>query len=186
VERKGEEMTRYVGLDPSTKTGFVALDEDGNVLKAKELTGVDSQDPKRMVTMIDDIIAHIQPDDFICIEGFGFATDRGIQLGGIGWGIRMALFRRGINYTEVSPGSVKKFCTGKGNTKKENMVIPIYKHWGFEHSSDNVRDAFVLAQIAKVLDFHDITLTKYQNEVIDTILSPPAKKPKKKKSGEKK
>ncbi len=177
---------RFVGLDPSTKTGFVALDENGQVLRAKELTGVGSKDPVRMITLIDDIVAHLQKDDFIVIEGFGFATQQGIQLGGIGWGIRMALARRGIKYIEASPSQVKKFCTGKGNAAKDAMIIPLYKHWGFEHSSDNVRDAYVLAEIAmglKTIDTKALTneYTKYQLEVISAIINPPPKKPKKKK-----
>ena len=44
---------------------------------------------------------------------------------------------------------LKKFATGKGNTKKEDTVLPIFKRWDFEHPSDNVRDAYVLAQIAR-------------------------------------
>ncbi len=32
-------MTRFVGIDPATKTGFVALDIDGNVLMETELKG---------------------------------------------------------------------------------------------------------------------------------------------------
>lgn len=171
---------RFVGIDPSTKTGFVALDEAGNVERAKELTGVGSQDPKRMYTLIYEIARHLQPDDVICIEGFGFASQQAIQLGGIGWGIRMALFRRGMSYTEVSPAAVKKFATGKGNTKKDEMVLPIYRKWGFEHSSDNVRDAFVLAKIAEELhlskDFGEpTTTTKYEAEVIQSILRPQPK-----------
>lgn len=78
--------TRFVGIDPSTKTGFVALDEDGQVLRAKELTGIGKQDPKRMVTLIDEIMRHVQEGDIVCIEGFGFASQQAIQMGGIGWG----------------------------------------------------------------------------------------------------
>lgn len=171
---------RFVGIDPSTKTGFVALDVAGNVERAKELTGIGGQDPKRMSTLIDEIMAHLQPDDVICIEGFGFASQQAIQLGGIGWGIRMAIYRRGIPYTEVSPAAVKKFATGKGNAKKDEMVLPIYRKWGFEHGSDNVRDAFVLAQIARVLSPDvELQVTKEQLEVLQAIKNPPEKKRKK-------
>lgn len=175
---------RFIGLDPSTKTGFVALDESGQVLRAKELTGLGSKDPKRMITLIDDVISHIHKEDFIVIEGFGFASQQAIQLGGIGWGIRMALTRRGFKYIEASPSQVKKFCTGKGNSAKDAMIIPMYKHWGFEHPSDNVRDAYVMAQIAKSLYLDQIgdleILHKYQDEVIQAILNPPVKAKKKK------
>lgn len=170
-------MMRFVGIDPSTKTGFVALDEGGNVLRQKELTGIGKEDPKRMASLIDEIMGHLQPDDVICIEGFGFASQQAIQLGGIGWGIRMALYRRGYAYTEVSPAAVKKFATGKGNTKKDAMAVPIYRKWGFEHPSDNVRDAYVIAQITLALKGDmEIQITKAQLEVLDAIRNPPEKK----------
>lgn len=173
---------RYVGIDPSTKTGFVALDEGGNVLRAKELIGVGNEDPKRMASLIGEVMSFVKPDDIICIEGFGFSSQQAIQLGGIGWGIRIALFRRGISYTEVSPAAVKKFATGKGNAKKDEMVLPIYRKWGFEHSSDNVRDAFVLAHIARALSPNvEMRVTKEQLEVLQAIKNPPEKKPKRKK-----
>lgn len=175
---------RFVGIDPSTKTGFVALDEHGQVLVAKELTGAGKQDPKRMATLIDEIMRHVQSDDFIVIEGFGFASQQAIQLGGIGWGIRMSLLRRGIEYQEASPSQVKKFATGKGNTKKDEMVLPIYKIFGFEHPSDNVRDAYVLAEIARCLKLgvSSFTRYKYQVEVVDSILNPQTKTKKKRKA----
>jgi crossover junction endodeoxyribonuclease RuvC len=173
-------LRRFVGIDPSTKTGLVVLDEHGQVIRAKELTGVGNRDPKRMVTLIDEVISFITADDVICIEGFGFASQQAIQLGGIGWGIRMALFRRGFAYTDVSPAQVKKFATGKGNTKKDEMVLPIYKRWGFEHSSDNVRDAFVIAQIAYALSNETLNLSKPQLEVINAIKNPSEKKKRKK------
>ncbi|MNT79748.1 hypothetical protein D3C72_2191240 [compost metagenome] len=57
------------------------------------------------------------------------------------------------------------------------MVLPIYKHWRFEHESDNVRDAFVLAQIARSVRMGTF-ITKYQQEVIKAILTPNATKKK--------
>src|SRR5207253_2167966 len=112
--RRGEKSMRFVGIDPSTKTGFVALDYGGIVLKEKELKGVSSQDPKRMVTLIDEIIAHVQPGDFICIEGFPFDTQRAMFAGGLHWGIRNELFKRGISYYEAAPNAVKKFVNVTG------------------------------------------------------------------------
>ncbi|MFP3488828.1 hypothetical protein R0K20_14585, partial [Staphylococcus sp. SIMBA_130] len=82
-------MTRFIGIDPSTKTGFVALAIGGTVLRAKELTGVGSKDPKRMITLIDNIMEHIQKDDFIVIEGFAYgAQGQGVSFQyGLGHGI---------------------------------------------------------------------------------------------------
>lgn len=174
---------RFIGVDPSTKTGFVALDERGQTLTAKELTGVGSTDPKRMVTLIQDIVSHIQPDDFICLEGFAYgAQGQGVSFQyGLGHGIRNALFSRKQNFVIVTPAQLKKYATGKGNAKKDAMAVPIYKHWGFDHNSDNVRDAYVLAQIAFNLSnlkngYLINSSNSYQKEVLEAIINPPAKK----------
>ncbi|MFD2705474.1 hypothetical protein [Salibacterium lacus] len=172
---------RFVGIDPSTKTGFVALDTNGHTIRAKELTGTGDKDPRRMVTLIDEVISHTDLTDLICVEGFGFNTQQGIMLGGIGWGLRMALFRRKMKYLEASPGSLKKFASGKGNTKKDELAVHIFKQFGFEHSSDNVRDAYVLAQIARAIHYRNrdaFTHTKAQREVIETVLNPSKSKKK--------
>lgn len=163
---------RFVGLDPSTKTGFAALDESGQLLKAKELTGLGAKDPKRMTTLIDEIMAHLQPNDFICIEGYAYgAKGRGLAFQyGLGAGIRMAMYRRNYKFIEITPAHVKKFATGKGNAKKDAMAVPIFKHWGFDHPSDNVRDAYVLAQIARGLKTGKCS-TQYQVEIREAILT---------------
>lgn len=160
---------RFVGIDPSTKTGFVALDESGNVQVAKEITGIGKHDPKRMITLIDSLVRHVRANDFIVIENFGFATQQGVMLGGFGWGIRMALMRYGLQYIEVAPGQLKKFATGNGRTKKEEMIEPIEKEWGFTHKSDNVLDAYVLAQIGRSI-YKKQVKHNYQKEVIDRVL----------------
>lgn len=160
---------RFVGIDPSTKTGFVALDEAGNIMVAKELTGVGKEDPKRMATLINEVVSNLKQDDQICIEGFGFASQQAIQLGGIGWGIKIAMYVRGMQYIEAAPSQLKKFASGKGNTKKDELAVHIFKQWEFEHRSDNVRDAFILAQIARAIQMGNAK-TAYQREVIEAIL----------------
>lgn len=178
---------RYVGIDPSTKTGFVALDQAGNVLVEKELTGIGKEDPKRMASMIREVIAYLRRDDVVCIEGFGFASQQAVQLGGIGWGIRIAMYCRGMEYIEAAPSQLKKFASGKGTTKKDELGIHIYKRWGYEHRSDNVRDAYVLARIAMEIDEAQKTgyikkVPIHQGEVVQAILHPPEKKKKKKRA----
>lgn len=191
---------RFVGIDPASKTGFVALDENGAVLREKELTGLGKEDPKRMSTLIDEIMEHMRPGDIICIEGFPFDTQKAMFAGGLHWGIRNALYKRGLKYFEAAPNAVKKFVkvTGwvgevgsktrlTGTQKKRAVMKAAYEHFGYEHKSDNVVDAYIMAQIAMEL-WHEQNgqrfqaLPNYQSEVIQTILYPPIveKKPKKK------
>ncbi|MDF2789244.1 MAG: hypothetical protein K0S80_2342 [Neobacillus sp.] len=188
---------RFLGIDPSTKTGFVALDETGQVLKAKELTGIGEQDPYRMATMIDEIMGHLQKDDFIVVEGFGYASQQAVQNGGIGWGIRMSLLRRGFKYYEVAPNAVKKFInvsgwTGEkgskermqGKEKKKAVMVAVDEHYGFTHKSDNVVDAYIMARIAWEIwrvQNNCLIIKDYQAEVVQQILNPTLKVNKKRK-----
>lgn len=181
-------MPRFIGIDPSTKTGFVALDGSGEVVRAKELTGLGKADPKRMVTLINEIIAHVQMDDFIVIEGFPFSTQKAMFAGGLHHGIRNELFKRSFTYHDVAPNAVKKFVnvTGwvgekgqkvrlKDKEKKKVVMAAVLQQFGFEHSSDNVVDAYIMARIARemYLEKQQVLriLPKYQSEVIEQMLS---------------
>lgn len=167
---------RFVGIDPSTKTGVCVIDESGNVIDAVEITAT-GKDPHRMMEIIGSTMDMLEPNDLVCIEGFGFASQSGFLLGGLGWGIRMDMASRDIRYNEVAPAALKKFAGGKGNAKKDELAVHIFKQWGFEHGSDNVRDAYVLAQIARAIRM-DNAKTAYQRDVIEAILKPAAPKKK--------
>lgn len=173
-------MTRYVGVDPSTKTGIVILDSDGGYIDGMEIAGKGT-DPGRMIDIIEEVRSQLEPGDRIAIEGFSYGSKgRGVDFQfGLGWGLRIDLYNDGKDYIEVSPAAVKKFASGKGNTKKDELAVHIFKRWGFEHHSDNVRDAFVLAQIVRAVSLQrqgrTIALTAYQEAVVTSIINPPRK-----------
>jgi crossover junction endodeoxyribonuclease RuvC len=168
---KGARIMRYVGIDPSTKTGLAIIDKQGNIINVEEISSKQKADPHRFVDIAMTIVDNLEPNDVVTIEGFSYGSKgKGVSTQyGLGWIIRYFLFERGYKYTEVPPTSVKKFATGKGNTKKDEMVLPIYKKWGFEHSSDNVRDAFVLAQMAKGI-YDTSTLLEYEKEALKKVI----------------
>lgn len=158
----------YVGIDPSTKTGFIRLDEDGEVWEQREVVR-EGKDPDRMISLIDAVDELLLPSDIVCIEDFAYAqANQMALLGGIGWGLRMMMRRRGIRYFEVATGQLKNFTGEKGNSGKEALILPIYQHWSFKDNSDNVRDAFVLAQICRALHV-PVKLRKYQEAVIQKV-----------------
>ncbi|WP_456273606.1 hypothetical protein [Bacillus sp. AK031] len=178
---------RFVGIDPASKTGFVALDDSGIVVREKELSGIGDKDPKRMVTLIHEITAHLQPGDFICIEGFPFSTQKAMFAGGLHHGIRNELYKRRLPYYEIAPNAVKKYVgvtgwTGeKGNKKrltgpekKKAVMKAVLNDYGYQHKSDNVVDAFILSQIAfdifVIEETGESRLSVNKAQVVDTIL----------------
>lgn len=166
-------MTLAYGIDPSTKTGLVGLDEKGKVLQAQEIhlqNGIYST-PSEIWGYSQKIIDMVPKRSLVAIEGFSFGS-KGKSVStqyGIGYALRFALNNAGLTVLEVAPTQVKKFATGKGTAAKDAMVLPIYRHWGFEHDSDNVRDAFVLAQIA-LSKLTGTTKAKYQEDVLNAIV----------------
>ena len=57
---------RYVGIDPSTKTGIVVI-EDGEVIAGKEITSNFKIDPQRFMNLTHRVLFYLKPDDVICI-----------------------------------------------------------------------------------------------------------------------
>jgi len=48
---------------------------------------------------------------------------------------------------KVPPMTLKKFAAGKGNAKKQEMLLQIYKRWGIEFNDDNAADSYALARL---------------------------------------
>lgn len=168
-------MTVFVGIDPSTKTGLVMLNEQGQAYYQQEIilkNGIRST-AKELKDYGKYIVSVLPEKSIVCVEGFSFSSKgQGVSTQyGVGFAIRFALASRELMYIEPTPSQVKKFASGKGDTKKENLVLPIFKLWGFEHDSDNVRDAYIMAQMAKSLQ-KGAELHKYQREVMDLLMKP--------------
>jgi len=147
-------LTNYIGIDPSTKTGFVVLDQDGEVLDATEITTKEKDDLQRFIDLSTKVRENIELHDKVVIEGFSY-NSRGRSVStqyGLGWIMRYELYDAMIDYIEVPPTTVKKFATGKGNAAKDVVMREVYKRWGFENDSNNICDAYVMAQIARALD----------------------------------
>lgn len=164
--------TRFCGIDPSSKTGFVILDEEGGLVYENEFTSK-KPDPQRMI----DIWVQLQKNlkvstDIVVIEGFSYQS-KGRAVGfqyGLGWFIRANLAIKGIRYVDVPPKQLKKFACNNGNAKKEALIAPIEEKWGFVGRTDNITDAYVLAKIGYSLK-NQTKLLDYEKQIINDIVS---------------
>lgn len=168
----GGKEYRYVGIDPSLSgTGLVILDEQANVVKELEFKAGTEDDPERFMKLVKKVRKHLNPaTDRILIEGFSLGSKgAGVsKMFGLGWTFRILFTEEVFKWQEVPPTSLKKFASNKGNAKKEDLVLPLYKKWNYEHPSDNVRDAYVLSRIAWSM-YNPDGLAGYEKEVLKKI-----------------
>lgn len=168
---KGQEI-RYVGIDPSLAgSGLVILDNGANVLEEVSLKAGTEDDPLRFMKLTQRIRKHLNPaTDRVLIEGFSFGSrGKGVSsMYGIGWCIRIMLTQEVFKWEEVPPASLKKFASNKGNAKKEDLVLPVFKKWGFESSSNDITDGYIMARMAWSMHNPD-GLLEYEKEVLKKI-----------------
>jgi crossover junction endodeoxyribonuclease RuvC len=187
---KGGRNVRFLGIDPATRTGLVALDENRNVLLEKELKGKGkgAMDARQLVSLENLLYQYLQPEDEILIEDAAGGTQKGITTGMIHGGIRTIVIRKKLAFNLVNPLSVKKYVgvtgwTGEiGNKRRLNnkeqkaaMKAACMEHFGYTHKSDNVIDAYIIARISLNLYLHRelkpmIDTAPYQIEVVQDIL----------------
>lgn len=141
----------FLGLDPSTRTGWCLLHGDGTYT-AGETYFRDRQGMDRALAFSDWLAQFLQANevDTITIEGYGFANAHTlVPLVEIGTMFRMVARLSEVPYVEIPPTVLKKFCTGTGNAKKEVIIREVFRKWGFEAKTNNEADAFVLAHIGR-------------------------------------
>ena len=158
------------GIDLSlTSTGVCVL-RNGELEVIKRLNTKDLRGVERLM-WIEHKLFEVLPNhlDLICLEGYSFGSQgRAVfNIGELGGVIRRGLHIYEMPWLEIAPHSLKKFVTGKGNTKKEDMKLHIYKRWGVEFGSSDECDAYGLARMAEVIATGDtVGLTQAQLEAV--------------------
>lgn len=144
----------FVGVDHSmTGTAVVVIDQDGCILEQKLITTSNNDiDEVRMTHIIDELsfIPKIVRLKRVYIEGPSYmSTGQAVlQMGALHYLIRIFLYRKKVKYKIIAPGTLKKFVTGSGAAKKEQMLLQTYKKWGIEFKDNNTADAYGLARLA--------------------------------------
>ena len=165
----------YVGLDPSL-TGFgvaaVGAGVDQTWLIRPKKTGVDRL--IEIMFLLGDIFVDLQSGGTditdVAIEDTVRASYAATVLGELAGAVKLTchstLYGQARYPLKVPPSTLKKYATGRGNAKKIEVVLSVYKHFGKEFKDDNEADAYVLAKIAS-----GHCSTKYQQEIQDKLRS---------------
>jgi crossover junction endodeoxyribonuclease RuvC len=146
----------YIGIDPSmTSTGLIILDDDYNIVVQKNITSDSKLPNEERIKNIGDELIHeidkITDDKFVCIEGISYGSiGRGVaQQAALNFYIRILLLKHDILYVICEPSTLKKFVTGKGQCKKDLMLMKTFKKWKVEFENSDVCDAYGLARFGK-------------------------------------
>jgi Holliday junction resolvasome RuvABC endonuclease subunit len=92
----------------------------------------------------------------VAMEAAILASPTSLMLGELAGTVKLALwdlFEDSPNELcrtplQIPPMTLKKYAAGKGNAKKQEMLLQIYKRWGIEFNDDNAADSYALARLA--------------------------------------
>jgi Holliday junction resolvasome RuvABC endonuclease subunit len=145
-------VAKTAGIDAATCTGIALAgdgEDRGKTIEVPKLRGF-----LRLQLIAAEVTKTLmvwQPD-FVAIERYAFVRNPSsfITLVEVGTVIRVALRQMNISWVEVPPTVLKKWTTGKGNAKKEDMARSVKERWGFSSHSHDIVDAIALAQMAQM------------------------------------
>ena len=150
---------KFIGIDPSYNGfGIIILNNEGNIIKEELLISKSNDEVEDRILSLEEkfkFICDIENLHVVYIEGPSFSSQGAfvLQMGALHYFLRIFFRKNNINYKVITPGSLKKFVTGKGQCKKELILLKTYKKWGIEFSDNNLADAYGLARMA-VEDFN--------------------------------
>jgi Holliday junction resolvasome RuvABC endonuclease subunit len=150
-------MKYYVGLDLSlVATGLIVLDSEANIV-VKRLIKVKSRGAQRLseirCAILEglSVVALSNESYIVNIEGYSYGSkNRGLpfQIGELGGVVKACLYDNKMEFIVTAPMIMKKFVTGRGNAKKEEVIEAISEIWGEEFKDNNLADAYGLARMA--------------------------------------
>lgn len=138
---------KIIGADLSlTSTGIALPDGATTTIKVGSLRGYE-----RIAAIRDTFMSIVSTHDpfGVCVEDYAVhavgnesarAELRGVLL--------LALYDWNIPFWTVNPMTLKKYTTGKGNAKKEDMKLAAFKLYGREFKNNDECDAYMLRVMA--------------------------------------
>lgn len=170
---------RVIGIDLSlTGTGFTVLEQDGKLIADGVLksgptkTKVEELERLREIIRLLFLTIDETNAELAVIEGLAFMahqTTAIMQLAGLNYLLRNALYERSIPFVIVAPSTLKKFVTGKGNSPKDIMMLETYKRWGVSILDNNQCDAYGLARIGCLLAAPPTKINKTDKEIFKLL-----------------
>jgi Holliday junction resolvasome RuvABC endonuclease subunit len=134
-----------------------------------------------IISLLPGTVATWRDTVFVTIEGLAYAAkgNVGLQLAGVGYFVRHALWRAGIQYKEITPNQGKKWLTGKHLCEKNLILLKTFQKYGIECSDDNVADAINFNMIGRALQGWSVPENQGERDVLAQLTAGPKVKIKK-------
>jgi crossover junction endodeoxyribonuclease RuvC len=90
--------------------------------------------------------------ELVTMEDFSYGSvGHQHEIGGMGFMVRHRLWKMGIPYVPVAPSRLKKFITGHGNAKKNEIMREVWRRWDHNAATDDCADAIGLCYLGLAL-----------------------------------
>jgi len=139
---------RILGLDPSLRSTGLCLLIDKEVQLTHTLHTYDLRGMTRLNYIADFLQDYlICKPDFVVMEGYamGIKGGRVFDIGEMGYAYKRVLYKAGLETYIVPPTSMKKFVTGKGTAKKDQIQSSLLTTWDLDIQYEDEADAAGLA-----------------------------------------
>jgi Holliday junction resolvasome RuvABC endonuclease subunit len=175
--KSNQEIT--IGIDQSL-TGF-ALSAVSVATPTEHLTKVYKSPFKGVQRLVDirnwldgeleDLLFKGHTIGDVAMEGTVLASHSALVLGELSATVKLVFWDFFDNHLrtplQIPPMTLKKYATGKGTAKKQEMLLQMYKRWGVEFNDDNAADAYALARLA---GGHGISA--FETQIVEQIKDP--------------
>lgn len=160
---------KATGVDLSmTATGITWPDVDGG--PHTEVIKPRTEGDQRLAEIAHRVTGQAYGSDLVLIEGFLNKSFSAGITGMVHGAVRAALIGDGLRYATISPMSLKKFATGRGNATKIDMAVAAFKRAGLEFKDDNACDSWWLwAAAMDHLGAPVVDLPKVQRDALTKI-----------------
>lgn len=148
-----------VGLDISLRRSGASIFYPDGSFMTKGISVDPSLDyPIRLRAMVRGIFNCVAPGDRVFIESYAFSANMNsltvlAEVTGI---IKYVIWNFQKTWpVAIPPSTIKKWTTGKGNAKKEDIKLALYKKYGLEFETSDEADAYALGDLGWHLVYPD-------------------------------
>ncbi|PSL04156.1 Holliday junction resolvasome RuvABC endonuclease subunit [Haloactinopolyspora alba] len=157
-----------LGIDPSLTATGVCLPDGKTYTMKSRLKGDDRLESIYLRLLVD--VEDHWPVDLAVIEDLP-VNAKSAGLTGMAQGvIRMALASAGVPVARISPATLKKFATGKGNADKTAMLAATPDQYRGSFGDDNQVDAWWLREAGRAWLGDSPFFGPYQGEAVLDVL----------------